>query len=154
MILSSVTVAAILLANTQFTAASQQQPSEGWLTQSNRRISQERPSNITRCDYYTEKTVGANTAANQQILMALVLHSALLGPFSTYNTVKVAGFSGCLVPTTFDGDYVDLNGYFNGGFASSNTGSDHGVPVNFLDNGGLDAARQLKPGLGNTTSHQ
>jgi len=114
----------------------------------------ERPKNTTICDYYAEKTVGANTAENQRVLMHLILANALLGPYSKYSTVKVPNFPGSLVPTTFAGDYVDLRGYFNGGLASANTGLDHGVSVNFLDDGGLDAARQNKPGFGNKTSNQ
>ena len=114
----------------------------------------ERPKNTTICDYYAEKTVGANTAGNQQLLMHLVLANALLGPYSKYSTVKVPNFPGSLVPTTFAGDYVDLNGYFNGGFASTNTGLGYGVSASFFDDGGLDATRQNKPGFGNTTSYQ
>ncbi|EFX05774.1 hypothetical protein CMQ_3843 [Grosmannia clavigera kw1407] len=115
---------------------------------------QDRPNTTTPCDFYTNKTVGENTADNERILMALVLHSALLGPFSKYNTISVAGFTGALTPTTYAGEDVDLNGYFDGAFASANTGGSSGAAVNFLDDGGLEAARNLKPGNGNTTSAQ
>ena len=113
----------------------------------------QRPSAIPVCDYYAKKTVGANTPENQRIVMQLVLHSALLGNFSKYNTVKVDGFVGALQTTTYKGEYVDLNGYFNGGFASANLRG-KAAAVNFFDDGGIDAARQLKPGNGNTTSAQ
>jgi hypothetical protein len=113
-----------------------------------------RPENVTVCDFYTEKTIGKITPANQQLLMTLVLHSALLGPYSKYNTVPVHDFTGALKPRQFQGMDVDLNPYFNGAFASTNTGKGHGVAVNFLDDGGLEAARQSKPGNGNTTSMQ
>ncbi|KAH7109515.1 hypothetical protein EDB81DRAFT_612145, partial [Dactylonectria macrodidyma] len=117
-------------------------------------MAQERPNTTTPCDYYAEKTVGANTAENQRILMALVLHSALLGPFSNYNTVPVDGFTGALTPTTFQGQAVDLRGYFTGAFKSANTGKSTGEAVNFFDNGGEDAARKLKPSNGDTRSAQ
>jgi hypothetical protein len=115
---------------------------------------QERPENTTICDYYAERTVGANTADNERLLMHLILANALIGPYSKYSTVNVAGFTGSLTPTTFAGDYVDLNGYFNGGFASSNTGGSQGVSINFFDDGGIEAIRQNKPGLGNQSSYQ
>ncbi|RFU27312.1 hypothetical protein B7463_g9032, partial [Scytalidium lignicola] len=115
---------------------------------------QERPNTTTPCDYYAEKIGGSNTAANQQLAMALVLHSALLGPYSKYNTVTVSNFTGALVPTTFNGEYVDLRGYFNAAFASTNTGKDHGEAVNFWDDGGMEAALQTKPGNGNPNANQ
>ena len=115
---------------------------------------QERPENTTICDYYAEKTVGANTAENERLLMHLVLANALIGPYSKYSTIKVPSFVGSLTPTTFAGDYVDLNGYFNGGFASTNSGGSQGISVDFFDDGGLDATRQNKPGFGNQSSHQ
>lgn len=115
----------------------------------------DRPNTTTPCDFYANQTVGDNTVESELILMALVLHSALLGPFSKYNTVPVSGFTGALVSTTtFLGEAVVLNGYFNGAFASANTGGSSGVAVNFFDDGGLEAARNLKPGNGNTTSAQ
>ncbi|EOO01399.1 hypothetical protein UCRPA7_3108 [Phaeoacremonium minimum UCRPA7] len=115
---------------------------------------QERPNTTTPCDHYAEKTVGSNTAENERILVALVLHSALLGPIFKYNTVPVPGFTGALTDTTFHGEAVSLNGYFNGGFASANTGKDSGEAVNFFGAGGLDAARNLKPSNGDVASPQ
>jgi hypothetical protein len=113
-----------------------------------------RPENVTICDFYTKLTIGEITPENQQLLMALVLHSALLGPYSKYNTVPVDDFTGALQPREFRGVYVDLNGYFNGAFASANTGKNIGEAVNFFDDGGLPLARQSKPGAGNTNSMQ
>lgn len=115
---------------------------------------QNRPTNTTPCDFYTTKTVGDNTADNERILMALVLHSALLGPFSKYNTVPVPDFTGALVSTTFQGEAVDLNSYFNGAVSSANRGGSTGVAINFFGDGGLAAARNLQPSSGNTTSAQ
>ena len=113
-----------------------------------------RPENTTMCDFYTHKTIGELTPANQQLLMTLVLHSALLGPYSEYNSVPVDDFTGALHPRQFQGSYVDLEVYFNGALASTNTGEDSGKAVNFLDDGGLTLARQSKPGKGNTQSNQ
>ncbi|KAJ9136887.1 hypothetical protein NKR23_g9480 [Pleurostoma richardsiae] len=115
---------------------------------------QDRPNTTTPCDFYAEKIGGNNTAANQKLAMALVLHSALLGPYSKYNSVPVPDFTGALVPTTFKGEYVDLRGYFNGGFASTNTGGDHGESVSFWDDGGIAVALQTEPGNGNPNANQ
>lgn len=112
------------------------------------------PNGTTPCDYYTQKVIGDNTAANQRLLTALVLHSALFGAYSKYNTVPVPGLVGALTPSTYQDVYVDLNVYFNGALASTNTGKDVGEAVNFFDDGGKEAALQSKPGNGNTTSHQ
>ncbi|KAH8651436.1 hypothetical protein BX600DRAFT_528722 [Xylariales sp. PMI_506] len=117
-------------------------------------IAADRPENVTACDFYTQKTIGEITPANQQLLMALVLHSALLGPYSKYNTVPVDDFTGALYPRQYQGSYVDLNVYFNGALASTNTGKGQGEAVNFLDDGGLPLAEQSRPGNGNTQSHQ
>ncbi|KAI1189119.1 hypothetical protein F5B17DRAFT_392497 [Nemania serpens] len=114
----------------------------------------DRPENVTACDFYTQKTIGDITPANQQLLMTLVLHSALLGPYSEYNTVPVDDFTGALHPRQYQGSYVDLSVYFNGALASANTGKGHGEAVKFLDDGGLPLARQSKPGNGNTHSNQ
>ncbi|KAI0468485.1 hypothetical protein F4859DRAFT_490521 [Xylaria cf. heliscus] len=117
-------------------------------------VAADRPENVTACDFYTQKTIGDITPANQKLLMTLVLHSALLGPYSQYNTVPVDDFTGALYPREYQGSYVDLNVYFNGALASANTGKDTGAAVNFLDDGGLPLARESKPGNGNTSSHQ
>jgi hypothetical protein len=108
----------------------------------------------TVCDFYTQNVIGENTAANRRLLMTLVLHSALFGAYSKYNSVSVPGLVGALTHTTFQCVYVDLNGYFNGAFASTNTGKSQGMAVNFFDDGGKEVALQSKPSNGNTTSHQ
>ncbi|KAI0444912.1 hypothetical protein F4803DRAFT_220304 [Xylaria telfairii] len=117
-------------------------------------VAADRPENVTACDFYTHKTIGEITPENQQLLMTLVLHSALLGPYSKYNTVPVDDFTGALYPRQYRGSYVDLSVYFNGALASTNTGKGVGEAVNFLDDGGLPLAEQSKPGNGNTQSHQ
>ncbi|KAK9446504.1 uncharacterized protein V1518DRAFT_423680 [Limtongia smithiae] len=117
-------------------------------------LAEERPTNVTVCDYYAEKIGGSNTVETEKLVMALVLHSSLLGPYSKYNSVPIADFTGALVPTVFNGEYVDLRDYFNGGYASTNTGGSSGVAVNFWDDGGIEAAMQTLPGNGNATANQ
>lgn len=112
-----------------------------------------RPRATSPCDYYAQKTVGGNTAADQTTLMALVLHSALLGPFSKYNNVSVPNFVGALTPTMWEGESTSLLPYFDGGYVSTNRGG-KAVALNLLDDGGLDALRQLKPSNGNSSSQQ
>jgi hypothetical protein len=121
------------------------------LTQSSS-ITAQRPNTTSICDYYAEHTVGSNTAENQRLLMALVLHTALLGAYSNYSTTQVSDQIGALTATTYQGGYVDLNGYFNGGFASANQGGDEGVAVNFFDDGGLDATRNNLPANGQSSA--
>ncbi len=113
----------------------------------------QRPNTTSPCDYYAQKTVGGNTAENQTTLIALVLHSALLGPFSKYNTVKVPNFVGALTPTTWEGEPTNIVPYFNGGLASANRNG-KAVAINFLDDGGVEALKALKPSNGNTSSAQ
>jgi hypothetical protein len=73
---------------------------------------------------------------------------------SKYNSVPVDDFTGALYPRQYQGSHVDLIAYFNGGFASTNTDTGKGEAVNFLDDGGLEAARQSKPGNGKAQSMQ
>lgn len=114
---------------------------------------QERPNTTSVCDFYANKTVGSTSAADQRTIMQLVLHTALFGAFSKYNQ-PVPGLTGALKPTVFDGEYVDLNGYFNGGFASTNEGGTSGASADFYDDGGLEVLLQLQPDKGNLSSHQ
>lgn len=53
----------------------------------------------------------------------------------------------------YNGTAVNLAGYFNGGFASTNRGGDTGESVNFLDDGGAAPLLLNMPANG-TTSNQ
>lgn len=112
----------------------------------------QRPSNTTICDYYTPAVVKEeNSPASQQKLMALIVHTFILGNYTTPNTgVKVAGIA---APNVYEGHEVNLLPYFTGGYASTNLGGPHGVAKNFLDDGGATALLQTKPADG-TTSNQ
>lgn len=52
---------------------------------------------------------------------------------------------GILRAGSFNGTRVNLAPYFNGGLASSNTGGDVGIPVNFFDGGGTAPLRLNRP---------
>jgi len=64
--------------------------------------------------------------------------------------IKVPGI---LAAGEYNGTAVDLAPYFNGGFASTNTGTGMGVSVNFLDGGGATPLMANKP-ANDTTSMQ
>lgn len=104
-------------------------------------VSAQRPSSTSICDYYAETILGANTEANQRLLMVLLLHTTILGNYTTPNTgIAVHGIA---TPGTFHGQDVNLIKYFTGEIASTNDGTTpHGVPILLLDGGG--AAPLLK----------
>ena len=64
--------------------------------------------------------------------------------------IKVPGI---LAAGEYNGTAVDLAPYFNGGFASTNTGKGMGMSVNFLDGGGAAPLMANKP-ANDTTSMQ
>lgn len=86
------------------------------------------------CDTYTAALLGANTAANQETLLILVVNTAVIGNYTTPN-VGIA-VPGILTPGYYDGEAVNLLPYFNGALDSTNMGGKCGVSVNFLDGGG------------------
>jgi len=94
----------------------------------------QRPENSTICDYYTTALLTNNTAANQMTLLTLVVNTAVIGNYTKPNVgIMVPGI---LAPGEVNGTKVNLAGYFNGGFASTNKGGSSGEAVNFLDGGG------------------
>ncbi|OCL03818.1 hypothetical protein AOQ84DRAFT_442470 [Glonium stellatum] len=113
----------------------------------------QRPSNTSICDYYTETILGENTAANQKLLMVLLLHTTVLGNYTTPN-VGIA-VHGIATSGNFDGVEVNLLKYFTGEVASTNDGkTPHGVAINLLDDGGAAPLLKNMSSNGNTTSIQ
>jgi len=111
----------------------------------------QRPTNISVCDYYTTALLVNNTAANQKTLLTLLVNTAVIGNYTKPNVgVSVPGI---LTPGMFNGTQVNLAPYFDGGFASSNTGGKSGESKNFLDGGGATPLKQNMPATG-TTSNQ
>ncbi len=103
------------------------------------------------CDKYTKALLKKNTAANQELVLTLVVNTAVIGNYSSINVgVKVPGL---LTPTVYNGEDVNLLPYFDGGLASTNNGGKCGVSMNFLDGGGAAALMQNKPAF-DTTSNQ
>lgn len=91
-------------------------------------------STASFCDKYTTALFMENTGENQLKLLTAVVNTAVIGNYSeTKNGVAVAGI---LANGTVNGIKVNLAPYFNGGFASTNTGGSSGMSVNFLDGGG------------------
>ncbi|KAI0455219.1 hypothetical protein F5B21DRAFT_523941 [Xylaria acuta] len=103
----------------------------------------QRPENTSICDYYTTALLKDNTADNQATLLTLVVNTVVIGNYTQPNVgVKVAGI---LAPGKYNGTDVSLLPYFTGDLASSNRGGDHGVSVNFLDDGGAEPLKKNKP---------
>ncbi|KAI1121287.1 hypothetical protein F5Y10DRAFT_104477 [Nemania abortiva] len=103
----------------------------------------QRPENTPICDYYTTALLKNNTADNQATLLTLVVNTVVIGNYTQPNVgIKVAGI---LAPGQYNGTDVNLLPYFTGELASSNRGGDHGVSVNFLDDGGAEPLKNNKP---------
>ncbi|KAM3082191.1 hypothetical protein ACMFMG_004639 [Clarireedia jacksonii] len=103
----------------------------------------QRPANITVCDYYTTALLNDNTAANQATFLTLLVNTAVIGNYTQPNTgIAVPGI---LAPGIYDGTQVALAKYFNGDLASTNTGGNVGVSVNFLDGGGAGPLKRNLP---------
>ncbi|KAI0537885.1 hypothetical protein GGR58DRAFT_526945 [Xylaria digitata] len=103
----------------------------------------QRPENTSICDYYTAALLEDNTADNQATLLTLVVNTVVIGNYTEPNVgVKV---SGILAPGQYNGTDVNLLPYFTGEFASSNRGGDHGVSINFLDDGGVEPLKNNMP---------
>ncbi|KAI0965212.1 hypothetical protein F4678DRAFT_453356 [Xylaria arbuscula] len=103
----------------------------------------QRPEDTSICDFYTTALLKDNTADNQATLLTLVVNTVVIGNYTQPNVgVAVAGI---LAPGQYNGTDVNLLPYFTGEFASSNRGDDHGVSVNFLDDGGAEPLKNNKP---------
>lgn len=75
------------------------------------------------------------------------ISDTIAGNYTTPNKNPV---SGILAKGTFEGEEVNLLGYFDGSLKTSNRGGNVGVAVNFLDDGGAVPLMNNKPA--NTTS--
>ncbi|KUJ11515.1 uncharacterized protein LY89DRAFT_654157 [Mollisia scopiformis] len=110
----------------------------------------QRPANMSICDYYTTALLTNNTAANQATLLTLVVNTAVIGNYTQPNVgVSVPGI---LAPGEVNGIAVNLLPYFDGGFASTNTGGSAGMAVNFLDGGGAAPLMKNMPANDNTSA--
>lgn len=112
----------------------------------------QRPSNTTICDYYSSSILGASTAANQKLLMTLLINTVVLGNYTTPNTgISVHGFAS---PAVYNGTKIALLPYFTPELLSTNKGGDVGVGVAFLDDGGAVPLQHNMSSSGNATSLQ
>ena len=96
------------------------------------------------CDKYTMALLGENTAANQKLLLTLVVNTAVIGNYTQPNVgIKVKGI---LSPGMYNGVEVNLLKYFDGSGYTTNVNN---VPsrVNFLDGGGAVPLKENKPAL-------
>ncbi|KAL2826529.1 hypothetical protein BJY01DRAFT_255993 [Aspergillus pseudoustus] len=92
-----------------------------------------RPNSTSICDYYTPRILGSDTAANQQLLITLLVNTFVIGNYTTPNTGHpVAGIA---APAEYNGTEVALLPYFTGELNSTNTGGETGSSKLFLDNG-------------------
>ena len=123
------------------------------------------------CDKYTTALLKKDTAANQQLLLTLVVNTAVIGNYTQPNGMAIDGLSnvrhllictrsylvgiavpGILAPGYYNGEAVNLLPYFNGALASTNQGGKCGVSVNFLDGGGAAALMQNLPAFSDTSN--
>ncbi len=109
----------------------------------------QRPSSVSICDYYTTALLKDNTAANQYMLLTLVVNTALIGNYTQPNVgVMVPGI---LNKGDFNGTAVDLLPYFSGGLVSTNNNNTPSV-MSFLDGGGAAPLKQSKPANDQTSN--
>jgi hypothetical protein len=110
----------------------------------------QRPTEVSICDYYTGLLLKENTAENQMTLVTLLVNTAVIGNYTTPN----AGIAvpGILAKGTFNGTEVNLLKYFDGDEKSTNDGSEEGVSMNFLDDGGAAPLMLNKPANGTTSA--
>jgi len=113
--------------------------------------SAQRPNGTSICDYYATALLNENNATNQMTLLTLIVNTAVIGNYTQPNVgISVPGI---LKPGMYNDTTVSLAPYFDGSLASSNRGGDHGVSVNFLDDGVASPLLMNKPSNG-TTSRQ
>jgi len=112
----------------------------------------QRPADTSICDYYTTALLMENSAANQYMLLTLVVNTVIIGNYTQPN-VGIA-VPGILVPGMYNGTAVNLLPYFDGSLASANTGGNSGTPQNFLDDGGAAPLMKNMPSNGNMGSNQ
>jgi hypothetical protein len=111
----------------------------------------QRPMNMSICDYYTTALLKDNTAANQKMLLTLVVNTAVVGNYTKPN-VGIA-VPGILNPKgMYNETPVNLVPYFNGGLKSTNRGGSSGVAVDFLDGGGAAPLMKNMPAMDNTSN--
>jgi len=103
-------------------------------------------SNISLCDKYTTALLKVNNATTQYTLLTLLVNTALIGNYTQPNTGIAV--NGILNPGTYNGTSINLLPYFNGDLLSSNGGSDSGISMNFLDDGGAAPLMQNMPANG------
>ena len=101
-----------------------------------------RPASVSICDYYTKALLKRDTAKNQQLLLTLLVNTAVIGNYTQPNYNAVPGI---LAPGVYNGEQVNLLQYFDGELASTNQGGKCGVSVNFLDGGGAAPLMMSKP---------
>lgn len=111
-----------------------------------------RPASESICDYYTTALLKDDTAANQELVLTLVVNTAVIGNYSGSGINVGVAVPGILTPGVYNGEHVNLLPYFDGELASTNTGGHCGASVNFLDGGGAAALMMNKPAFSKSSN--
>ena len=93
----------------------------------------QRPSNSSLCDYYAGDLYGQSTEATQAKLIKSIVSLAFAGPANMPDVRPEV--TGILNPGKFNGQYIDLQGWFNGSKDSTNL-NNAPVGIDWLDGGG------------------
>jgi hypothetical protein len=104
----------------------------------------QRPPNATICDYYAMNLYGVNTSLSQFQLMQGIVALAFSGGANLPNVSS--NITGILNPGTFQGNYVDLQPYFNGSIDSTNL-NNQPVGIDWLDGGGVQPLHDFLSGV-------
>lgn len=114
------------------------------------RLHGESIQSVSICDKYTTALLKDNTAANQKLLLTLIVNTVVIGNYTQPNVgITVPGI---LAAGTFNGQPVNLLQYFD---AQGPTTNVNGIPTHqsFLDGGGAAPLKMNMP-ASDTTSNQ
>ena len=112
----------------------------------------EQATNTSICDYYSKTILGANTAANELLLVTLLVNTFFIGNYTTPN-IGIA-CPAIAAAAIYNGERISLIDYFSGAFNSTNKGGENGVSFLFLDDGGGTPLGKNMSSNGNKNSAQ
>ena len=100
-----------------------------------------RPPQVPICDFYSQALFNENTERSQLKLMTALVNTVLIGNYTpTVNNQQVTGI---LAPSRFNGETIELMGFFTGTKgATANVDGKATANINFLDGGAAEPLKQ------------
>lgn len=109
----------------------------------------QRPDSSSLCDYYAGNLYGEKTDVTQARLIQNIVSLAFAGPSNAQNAGSE--LTGILNPGNFEGQYIDLQSWFNGSKDSTNL-NNAPVGINWLDGGGTKPLLDFLDGITQTVA--